>query len=606
MATRGAKANTAHRRVVPFEHRPTSPDVAYELLCELNFLRAAIDASAIVLITDIRGNILSVNEPFCALSRYTADELLGQNHRILSSNLHDARFWMRVYRTVASGEVWRGEICNRNKAGALYWLDAAIVPQLGLRGNVVGYTSIAFDVTNRKSAEDRLWRLANLDELTGLPNRQRMKSIVDSAMAEARRSGKSLALALIDLDDFKVVNDAYGHEVGDELLLAAASALSAACGDGDLIARLGGDEFAILVSTENRLTPAECQLRFERLLEALRRPIRTAVGLLPNHASLGYALYPDNANDRVALWQNADIALYEAKANGRDQALPYDHEMSREIAKGAELLARIRIGLLDGEFRVYYQPILCLKTGKVTKLEALLRWQHPEEGLLPAGRFFDAFSNRGIAAAMGEFVLATVIKQIGSWRSQGFEAPTVAINSSAADLGSTRYVDGLLNAMLGSEVRVGDVAIEITEGILLSKRARHVQRELARLQGHGVEIMFDDFGTGYASLTHLRDAPIVAIKMSREFVMGIEDDARARALIGHVIGLAHGLGLGVVAEGVETSEQRVLLAKMGCDMIQGYLLSPAVAAEDVRLLIAGLESREHSAEVVKPLIRKAV
>lgn len=596
MGDAGVRAQADDGRALPNYPVLETTDVTQQVLSDYNFLHDAIDASAILTVVDTRGVVVSVNATFCALLDYSQAELLGLGHRHLSSNLHDRNFWLRIYRTVSRGEIWRGEVCIRAKTGILHWVHATIIPQRNQQKNLVGYTAICFDITARKTAEGRLWRIANLDELTGLPNRQRMKELVDAAMADAIAGGHSMAFALIDLDDFKVINDAYGHEVGDELLLAAAAALSAASRGSDVVARIGGDEFAVLIGANEVMKPEEYQTRFEGLLDALRRPIRTAVGQIANHASLGYAVYPDQAGGRVTLWQNADIALNEAKANGRDQALSFDLEMGREIARGAELLSRIRIGLLDGEFRVYYQPILCLKTGRVIKLEALLRWQHPEQGLLPAGRFFEAFSNRSVAAAMGEFVLATVLKQVMSWRSQGHSPPTVTVNSSAADFGSHRYVDGLLSALGDSEVWPGDVAIEITEGILLSKRAGHIQQELERLHKHGVQIMFDDFGTGYASLTHLRSAPIAAIKMSREFVMGLEGEARDRVLIGHVIKLAHGLGLAVVAEGVETDGQRQLLAQMDCDMIQGYLLSAAVAAEAVMPLIARIESKEQVPE----------
>ena len=533
------------------------------------FHRQALDAAAILAVTDRNGTITSVNSKFCEISGYSREELIGANHRILRSGKHDRAFFVGMYKCIARGEIWHGVICNRNKAGRLYWVDTTIVPHRDRSG----YTAIRFDVTPQKEAEQRLWLHANKDELTKLPNRRRILSLLDDAVA------------IVDIDHFKDVNDNGGHDAGDRLLKNVAMLLSQDLGENEFVGRLGGDEFAILL--RNCGDDRSLEERLARI--ATRDFSANAVPPLPwtVNASVGAARFDRDGQTSGELIQHADMALYAAKQSGRACARLFETRFRVEADERSSLRSRIKGALANGEISVYYQPIVGLMQDAPINFEALLRWQDPENGCRSPASFMSVFNDEQVAIAIGQFVLASVIRQIETWNRSGFQVGSVAINATLGDLRTSAFADVLLKAIGEGRVRSDQICIEITEGMLLDRGARAVRSAIERLHSSGIKIAFDDFGTGFASLTHLRALPIDHVKIDRSFVEPLCHEHKDRMIVESVIDLAHKLGMHVVAEGVENDAQAAALRAMECDSIQGFLIAPALTATDAGTFLGG-------------------
>lgn len=532
------------------------------------FHREALDAAAIVAVTDRNGAITSVNRKFCEISGYSREELVGANHRILRSGEHDRAFFMDLYRTISGGAIWHGVICNRNKSGDLYWVDTTIVPHR----DQSGYTAIRFDVTPQKNAEQRLWSHANRDDLTGLANRRRLLTLLEDAVGK----GAPFAVAIIDIDHFKDVNDNGGHDAGDRLLKNVAGRLQDCVGPDEIVGRVGGDEFAIILKDDG-----DAAYLGERLsqLAAIDFGADLAQPLpWPVHASIGAARFGTDARTGGELMKHADMALYVAKQNGRGCARLFEPLFREEAEQRSGLRTRIKRALAHSEIAVHYQPIIGLMQDEPINFEALLRWQDPDAGLRSPASFMSVFDDEQVATAIGQFVLASVVQQIDDWNRRGFRFGSVAINTTLGDLRTPHFVDALLDAISRGRIRHDQVCIEITEGMLLDRGARTVRTAIERLHKNGIKIAFDDFGTGFASLTHLRALPINHVKIDRSFVEPLCEEHKDRVIVESVIGLAHKLGMTVVAEGVENEEQATALRSMECDSIQGFLVAPALTA----------------------------
>lgn len=539
-----------------------------QLAALADFQREALDAAAIVAVTDRAGRIKSVNAKFCELSGYSEAELIGANHRILASGEHDRAFFQNLYRTISRGDVWHDVICNRAKCGRLYWVDTTIVPHRDRSG----YTAIRFDVTPQKEAERRLWRLANIDPLTGLANRRRFLQL----LASATRAGKPFATAILDIDHFKDINDSAGHHAGDQLLIAMGEALRAELRPSDSVGRLGGDEFAVILHGENA---KGLQRRLDRMLAGLARKRVSDVEDHAIQASIGAALYPVDGADVASLLKCADMALYAAKESGRGCARLFKPRYREVADQRAGLRAAIAHAIERQELFILYQPIVNLTGDQPAAFEALLRWRRPEGAIQTPATFGDVFDDERIAADIGKFVLSEVLEQIDRWQAAGVPFRSVAINATLGDFRSRAFVDRIAEAVDSGRIRGEQLCIEITEGMLLDRGARAVREAVDRLNGLGVEIAFDDFGTGFASLTHLRQLPIDHVKIDRSFIEAICIDAKDRVIVESVIDLAHRLGLKVVAEGVEHDAQAQLLRSLDCDSIQGFLVAPALTEQ---------------------------
>ena len=569
---------------------------------ERDFVRFALDSAAIVAITDTRGTITFVNSKFCEISGYSEAELLGSNHRMLKSGFHDTGFFREMYRTIAHGRVWHGEIGNRRKDGSIYWVDTTIVPHMAASGKVDSYTSIRFDITPLKNAEEdlrtsqaHLEKIVNIDPLTGLPNRRRFQSYIEEIVARCAHGGADggFHLGVLDLDSFKDVNDSLGHDAGDRLLQIVVRRLEAFTERNErfFIARLGGDEFGLILSGMGEV---QAQALFEAVLESLREPVRLNAALRRCSASLGLAVFPRDARDPETLFKLADIALYHAKALGRDRSEVYHAALKEQIDRRAAILHQIEGALQQREFRLHYQPVVSDTPGASLSFEALMRWYHPRLGVLSPAYFMPGFEDPAMRAAFGMFALDRVFEDMQTMRTQGVPFRKVAINMTGADLRSDAFMDRFHQRMEETGIGPGHFCMEVTEGMFLGQDQKRVHQGLERFHAAGVEIALDDFGTGFASLTHLRRLPFDRLKIDRSFIANMVESKEDQAIVHGIIDIAHSLGKVVTAEGVETADQVALLRTMGCDDFQGWYFSKAVDVADLRDVtgrLGGVESR---------------
>jgi len=564
------------------------------------FVRYALDSAAIVAVTDVKGTITYVNRKFCEISGYAEAELLGSNHRMLRSGAHSRAFFRAMYREIARGRVWHGEICNRRKDGSLYWVDTTIVPHVSARGKPDSYTSIRFDITDRKQLEDdlrasrkHLKRIANHDALTRLPNRRRLQTYIDATIAEFAATGREFCLAVLDVDAFKEINDSFGHPAGDELLQALAHRFRSIADERLFIARPGGDEFGLIVSAG----PDEARPLLETVMERIREPI--VVAGAPRHcsASMGVAVFPRDGADGERLFKAADLALYHAKALGRDRAETFTPTLMEVAERKAGILRDVERGLRIGQFEMHYQPIVPLDHDRPVSLEALMRWRHPRCGLLTPPAFQDAFTDPSLRAVLGLFMLKRVFRDMAALRDLGQPLGRVAINLTNSDFRSDVFLDHLFHLFAETGIRPDQFCVEITEGMLLGLHQKRVEDGVWRLHEAGVAIALDDFGTGYASLTHLRTLPIDRLKIDRSFVTNMIASPEDQAIVRGVIDIAHSLGMKVVAEGVETGQQVEMLSRMGCDMLQGWYFAKACEAPRLPALLAGMQRIDRSGRV---------
>lgn len=543
------------------------------------FIRYALDNAAIVAITDVKGNITYVNNKFCEISGYDRDELIGNNHRLLKSGNHSMKFFKDMYRQIASGNIWSGEICNKNKSGSIYWVETTIVPHINAKGKVDSYTSIRFDITSRKQTEEELQAnknhlndLANIDSLSGLANRRKFHSYLSECIEISSSKKTNFYLALMDVDEFKEVNDSDGHDSGDNLLKKISELLKATLGSSAFLARIGGDEFGIVFTNTSS---ANALSSLNNFLSQLRTVHTSYRGSRRCSASIGFAYFPSHGDTIKTLFKAADIALYSAKSQGRDRVCVFDYSLLTSIDERIHLLRDVDQGLNENQFELYYQPIVAAKSDKKTSLEALLRWKHPSGEIRTPAQFETALEDEYTSKKIGQFILQSVFNDAQKMKELHIEPDFIAINLTNADLNSDDFIDRFVKLANETGIAPSCFCVEITERILLSKSRSKVYDGLQRLHNLGVKIAFDDFGTGYASLTHLRELPIDYVKIDKSFVKNMEASITDQAIIEGIIHISHKMGKRVVIEGVETPEQLKLLKQMGGDDLQGWLFSPA-------------------------------
>jgi diguanylate cyclase (GGDEF)-like protein/PAS domain S-box-containing protein len=446
---------------------------------------------------------------------------------------------------------------------------------------VVGVT---FDISDRKAAEKEVWRTANHDSLTGLPNRVLFHSRLEKELGSARKAKTSVSLLLIDLDDFKDVNDTLGHDAGDALLKETAQRLSALVQDCGTVARLGGDEFAVLMVQPFTLDDAT-QLA-ERITASLREPFVYRRRTVVSRASLGVAAFPQHHCEPAELMKSADIALYRAKAQGRNRVLTYSPNMRRDIEERVSLGAELREAIAQSQIVPFYQPKVCLSTGTVIGFEALARWQHPSKGILTPDVFGAAFEDAELAPAIRRQLMAKITSDMREWRDKGLAYGRIAMNLSSADFSQPRLPEEILEALEREQVPVEHFEVEITETVLLGRSSDCVSVILNQLRKRGIHIALDDFGTGYASLMHLKQFPVDHVKIDRTFIKDLNRNMEDEAIVAAVISLGQSLQLQVTAEGVETKEQEQHLRALGCHTAQGFLYAAAVSGADVPGILA--------------------
>lgn len=459
--------------------------------------------------------------------------------------------------------------------GTYRWISCSGEPISAASGEVVGYRGLGRDVNAKVAEKQGLWNMANLDTLTGLPNRMKFTSELDAAVKGC--DSEPFALALIDLDHFKSINDTYGHDAGDALLTIVSDRLRNVLRGSDLVARLGGDEFAVIIRGVESGHGLHRPL--DALIEAMREPIRLGNQDLRCTLSIGVSMCPSHTSSASEVLKNADLAMYESKEAGRSQYTIFHSDMRKAVDRKNRLPKEIEEALDLGQLCLHYQPILDIDSTRVECVEALLRWNHPERGLVVAGQFHEVFEKTVIAQRIGRFVTDAALADAARWIGEGVAFGRVAINVTASDFAIGDYPAWLASCMSRYGVPADRICIEVTEGMFLGSKATQVIEGLHALFGMGVEVAFDDYGTGYASLMHLR-MPINRVKIDRMFVRGIECDHNNQAIVRAIIRLATDLGKRVVVEGVETTSQMDFLRGMGCSVQQGFGLAMPMSAKD--------------------------
>jgi diguanylate cyclase (GGDEF)-like protein/PAS domain S-box-containing protein len=468
------------------------------------------------------------------------------------------------------------ELCRLDRFGREAWYSVSGEPVFDASGSFAGYRGVGRNITARKLDERRIRHLASHDALTGLPNRTAFSELLNAARESARRNHRALAVMFVDLDRFKVINDTLGHEAGDRVLLEAARRLRSTLRASDVVARLGGDEFVVMIPEVSDAPQVETAAR--KVLAALRQPMYVAGRELAPTASIGICLYPRDGDDELSLMKNADAAMYRAKEAGRNTYKFHGGPSDPRALERLAMEASLRRGVDRGEFFLHYQPRVSLASGVLTGFEALVRWRHPELGVVPPAEFIGLAEETGCIAEIGRWVLGAACAQGARWQREGFAPLSVAVNVSARQFASDDLVAQVAGALEQSGLAPQHLELEITESVLAQSVARAAQM-LADLRALGVRLALDDFGTGYSALAHLKHFPIDTLKVDRAFVAGLPHNSADAAIARAIIAMGRSMRLVVVAEGVETIEQRDFLVAHGCDEVQGFLLSPPLDPE---------------------------
>jgi diguanylate cyclase (GGDEF)-like protein/PAS domain S-box-containing protein len=545
----------------------------------------AIDQAVIVAITDVKGRITYANDNFCRISGYTRDELLGENHRILNSGIHSKSVFTDMYRQIATGQVWRGELCNKAKDGSHYWVDTIVVPQLGPHGKPIAYMAIRIDISARKLAEEKISYMASHDALTGIGNRVVLHEKLEEALARLRFSQGTFSIFILDLDGFKYINDTLGHAAGDDLLKQLAHRLNSSLHESDILTRLGGDEFAIIQNGQPNQREAAIELAV-KLLEIVSSSFNLDGHRVSVGTSIGIALAPEDGVDSGELLKKADLALYRVKAEGRNSFRFFDAEMSKDTRARHQLLNDLRGALARKEFELHYQSIIDTKTREVRGFEALVRWRHPVDGLLSPDRFIWLAEETGLIEPLGDWILEQACADATSWPAD----IKVAVNLSAVQFRTGRLFDVILCVLVESGLPPERLELEITESVLLQNKESH-GIAIQQLKNLGISISLDDFGTGYSALSYLATIPFDKIKIDKSFTQGLANRADCAAIVASVLTLARGLDMAVTAEGVETSQQFELLRMAGVHQVQGYLFSRPVPGAELNFSAPEVKGR---------------
>ncbi|MCG2584258.1 EAL domain-containing protein [Massilia sp. TS11] len=530
-----------------------------------------------VMVIDTRGSIVTVNPAFTQITGYTEHEAVGQDNTLTRSGRHDDAFYKAMWEELVASGFWRGEIWNLRKSGELYLEYLTLSAVRDNAGTVTHYVGVFSDITKVKESQEKLDHLAHHDPLTALPNRLLFHDRLHHALHRAARDSEQLAVLFIDLDRFKNVNDTLGHHIGDELLKKVAAALSSRLREGDTLARLGGDEFIVLLEKIDGQYGAG--LVAEKLMAMFEAPFIVNDYELFVTASVGISLYPADASDLNMLIRNADVAMYQAKARGRNGYQFYAPSMTGEGVERLRLEAMLRRSIDKGEIFLHYQPQIEIDTGKLIGVEALVRWNNPELGIVPPNRFIPLAEDTGYINQIGRWVLTEACRQMVAWQTAGLYVPKMAVNLSVKQFERGSIAGMVADTLRETGLEAHRLQLEVTESVIMNTGDALVF--INDLHSIGVGLAIDDFGTGYSSLAYLKQLPVQTLKIDRSFIKDISTDVNDEAIAIAIIQLGKSLNLSVIAEGVETADQAGFLLRHGCNRAQGFLYSKPVGPDQV-------------------------
>ncbi|PHM18532.1 MAG: GGDEF domain-containing protein [Sulfuricurvum sp. PD_MW2] len=549
---------------------------------ELKKLSQAIEQSPnTVIITDLAARIEYVNNAFTASTGYTLDEIIGKNPRFLQSGKTPTTVYIDLWEKLKQGKSWNGEFTNLSKDGKEFTEEVTISPIIQPDGNITHYMAIKDDITEKKRAAERIHYLANYDLLTGLPNRSQLNDRIQYALNDAKRNAGEIALLFLDLDRFKDINDTLGHSIGDLLLRELAKRVKKLLREEDTLSRLGGDEFIFMLphtSTQGAAFVAE------KILDVLTQSFDINENELNVTASIGIAIYPYDGSDPDTLTKNADAAMYEAKQKGRNNYQFFTKAMQENASKNLQLINGLRHAVEKNQLSIMYQPQIAIAENKIIGLEALVRWEHPEFGNIPPSEFIPLAEDSGLILSIGEWVLRRTVEQAKKWLDAGLPETIIAVNLSAVQFRHPHLPEIVTSILEEFDLPSKYLELELTEAVAMHD-PQSVISMMDRLHAKGIRMSIDDFGTGYSSLSYIKKFKVYKLKIDQSFIADISDDLEDKAIVKAIIRMAHSLGLRVIAEGVETTDQLAFLKEELCDEVQGYLYSKPLRANDYELFV---------------------
>ncbi|NMX57113.1 EAL domain-containing protein [Pseudomonas edaphica] len=531
-----------------------------------------------VLVTDAQGLIVHVNRAFMEITGYSREDVMGERPSLFKSGRHSSNFYQQMFQTLERTGEWSGEIWNRRKSGEIYpqWQTIRVIHND--QGQVSHYVAVFSDISAIKDSEHELAHLAHHDPLTDLPNRLLFTDRAEQALASAQVHKRGCALLLMDLDHFKIINDSLGHNVGDQLLKAVGERLKGLFGPGVTLARLGGDEFAVLAESCPQVVQAAALA--QRMLDAMKEPFVFDGNQLFISASIGISLFPSDALSAEQLLRNADSALFKAKSAGREGYALYTEELTAHAQHRVEIASELRRALDQQELRVYYQPVHDLQDSRLVGVEALVRWQHPERGLVPPGEFIPIAERTGLIADIDAWVMDQACRQMGQWLADGAPLSFIAVNVSSRLFARRELYEQVAQVLHTTGLDPAYLELEVTESAVMEDPEVALE-QLHRLRELGLRLAIDDFGTGYSSLLRLKRLPVQKLKIDQGFVAGLPWDEDDAAIVRVVIALAKSMGMQVHAEGIEQVEQARFLLAQECDLGQGYWFGRPVPAQEM-------------------------
>jgi diguanylate cyclase (GGDEF)-like protein/PAS domain S-box-containing protein len=549
---------------------------------DLRIAATAFEAQEAIIITDTESRIVRINQAFSRITGFTSEEVLGQHPSMFKSGRHDAEFYRQMWETLKRAGTWSGEVWDRRRDGEIFpkWLTITAV--CDAEGKPTHYVGNFIDITEQKTAEANILRLAYHDSLTNLPNRFSLRERMGQTISLAKRDKSRFALMLIDLDHFKQINDTLGHHVGDQLLIQVGNRLLESVRDSDIVARLGGDEFVVVL---NALETADTAAGLaEKIVRVLSTPFHIADNELRTSPSIGICLFPDDADELDELIKHADVAMYQAKAQGRGRYQFFTPQMQVVVTSRMVIEQELRTALIEDQFILHYQPQVDLRSGSIFGVEALVRWQHPQRGLVSPADFIPIAEETGLIDGIGDWVIGAACRQMQAWRARGLGELSLSINLSVG-----QFRDHLLPVRIretadAAGIPPGCIDLEITETMAMAAPNETIE-VLRGLRREGISLSIDDFGTGYSSLAYLKLFPFNTLKIDRAFVKDIETDPDDAGICDVTVLLAHKLGREAIAEGVETEGQLKFLLSIGCEKIQGYLISKPLPADEAEAFI---------------------